>query len=409
MPHRLAPLALASAYFLSALCGSITSVAVAVYFAATGVGAWAVTGTLVAGAVAQIFAAPLLAPLFDRYPQKHIALASFCVDMAVLFVLIAWPQPVLLVAGTFISSATAGVAVPALFSLAEGLEAKGAAVAFSRMDTGRLAGNFAGLALGGLLVEVFSLRGAFLLEMAACLVSMAILMAFTSATPPPTPPAAPAATLPAAPVEPGASPAKKPSFLAQVAQAPALLLRNRTTRAALQSLWFAIIFTSLYNVALVFFAVDVLHAGGLGYAVLMQAFIVGRILGARVSGRLGNDPARGSHLRTLNLCGLVMGTGIFVAAVCGNIVIAAMGFFIAGTCNAVQVAALRLTVSQHVPQEVQPKALSSMGSINTSAMLFGYIVGAPVMGVLGPTATLLLAGAGTAAVSGVSLLRHRTA
>lgn len=71
----------------------------------------------------------------------------------------------------------------------------------------------------------------------------------------------------------------------------------------------------------------------------------------------------------------------------------------AGIGNAVQVAALRLLVVRAVPASVQPKALSAMSAANTSAMMVGYVISAPVVSYLGPAHALVLSGVGTALLS----------
>ena len=81
--------------------------------------------------------------------------------------------------------------------------------------------------------------------------------------------------------------------------------------------------------------------------------------------------------------------------------------FLGGVCNAIQVAALRIIVVGTVPDEVKPKALSTMGSINSSAMLIGYIIGAPVVSVIGPAAALAVSGIGTSVLTVGPVLKHR--
>ncbi|MBT0567805.1 hypothetical protein [Williamsia sp. CHRR-6] len=58
------------------------------------------------------------------------------------------------------------------------------------------------------------------------------------------------------------------------------------------------------------------------------------------------------------------------------------------------------------------RALSTMGSVNTAAMLCGYLIGAPVVAVLGPAGGLVLAGLGTTTMVGMGVavtwwLTHR--
>lgn len=366
---------LAFAYLLSALCGSMTAVAISVHFAESGHGAFIITGTLLAGACAHIFLTPLLAPLFDRHSAKRLGISAALIDVTMLVILIVWPHPWVLILGTFISSATAGIIMPALFTLAEHHETTNPAAAFSRLDTARLIGSFTGPMLGGLLVQVASLRSAFATEILASLIMLLVLSRSTA--PPPAPTTA------------------APGFIARIIQAPKLLFQNRQTRTALQGMWGAIIFTSIYNIALVFYAVDVLHIGGLGYAILTQAFIVGRIVGAKLAARCTTDRA----YRTVIIGGAIMGAAIALAGFVPNVVVAVASFTVAGICNAAQVAALRLLIVFAVPEAVRPKALSTMGTVNTSAMLVGYLLGAPVVNLLGPAMALIIAGVGTLTVT----------
>lgn len=376
---------LAFAYFLLSLCGTMTSVAISLHFAANDGGAALISAILVSSACAQIFIAPLLAPLFDRYSARSIAIAATICEVVLLGIILVVPIAPVLIGVSLLSSALAGLSIPALFTIAdEYSDEKNQAETFSMLDTARLVGSFAGPALGGLLLDIWSLRTAISVEIAANLVALVVILALRHANPP---------------LE-GEDESKPQSVLARVLEAPALLLRNEQSRAALMSIWAAIIFTSVFSVALVFYAVDVLEAGGLGYAFLMQAFVVGRILGARRSRTIAPPRA----LAVLTVCGIIMGISIALTGILHNLVVAIACFFIAGICNALQVAALRLVITSAVPAELQPKALSSMDSVNTSAMLVGYIIGAPIVTAVGPALALVISGSGTALLTVLSPL-----
>jgi len=368
---------LVTAYFLLSLCGTMTSVAISLHFAANDGSAALISAILVSSACAQIFIAPLLAPLFDRYSARSIAIVATICEVVLLGIILVVPIAPVLISVSLLSSALAGLSIPALFTIADKYsDEKNQAETFSTLDTARVVGSFAGPVLGGLLLDIWSLRAAISVEMAANIVTLAILLALRQANPPLA----------------SEDESKPQGFLARVLEAPALLLRNEQSRAALMSIWAAIIFTSVFSVALVFYAVDVLGAGGVGYAFLMQAFVVGRILGAQRSKTIAPPQA----LTVLTVCGIIMGISIALAGLLHNLVVAIACFFIAGICNALQVAALRLVITSAVPAEMQPKALSSMGSVNTSAILVGYIIGAPMVTAAGPALALVISGVGTA-------------
>lgn len=194
-----------------------------------------------------------------------------------------------------------------------------------------------------------------------------------------------------------------PSFFQKVLEAPSLLLKNRSSRSALTSIWGAIICTSIFNIALVFYVTSTLQASGTVYAIIAQAFIVGRIFGARFSAHLGAHNAE----KALTGAGFVMGCFIALPGLIPSMWFCIPCFFLGGVCNAVQVAALRIIVVGTAPDEVKTKALSTMGSINNSAMLIGYILGAPVVSTIGPAAALAVSGIGTSVFTVGPVLKHR--
>lgn len=72
---------LATPYALQTLFGSITVVAVTVHFVAAQASPTLVALVLLSGALAQVFADPLLAPLFDRYSRKQLAIDAALADI----------------------------------------------------------------------------------------------------------------------------------------------------------------------------------------------------------------------------------------------------------------------------------------------------------------------------------------
>lgn len=127
------------------------------------------------------------------------------------------------------------------------------------------------------------------------------------------------------------------------------------------------------------------------YAIVAQCFIVGRIIGARISARLTEANA----LPTLVKAGAAMGLCIAIPGFVPSLFVCIPFFALAGVCNALQVAALRMVIVDSVRPAIKPKALSTMGTVNNSAMLVGYIVGAPVVASIGPSLALVVAGLGT--------------
>lgn len=376
--------ALAATYFLMATCGSMTSIAISLHFATNGDGKALVAAILVSGACAQIFLSPLLAPLFDRFTAFSVAQGAAAIEALTLVALCLSPTPAFLIAGNLIVSCLAGLSVPAIFVIAEECSSESHQPrTFSLLDTARLCGGFVGPLLGGVLLDAGTLRVAFAVEIGAVAVSLIVLLLVQRFSG--------AARGSIGPEESRIS----PRFVRSIVEAPSLLLRSPRAREALTGIWAAIIFTSIYNVALVFYATQTLHVNGVLYAVIAQAFIVGRIVGARFSSRLSEQRAGD----VLVVSGVVMGICIAVPGIVPSLWLCVPLFCVAGGCNALQVSALRLVVVSTVPPEIKPKALSAMGTVNSSAMLIGYVVGAPVVAACGPAAALVLSGVGTAVLT----------
>lgn len=368
-------------YGLGAAGTTMTSVAVTLHLAQQSFGISAVTVVLVLNAVAGIVIAPVLAPLFDRYALRYLLLVGLISDACVLGIMAATPQPMLLVLGSFLSACAAGVIVPAIFQLASSTSTSAEARVFANLDTARMVGAMVGPLLSGVILEAVSFRAVLVCEILAIL--FMLLVVFCSAE---------------AKNNPGEQEQQEQaSYLARIRQAPALLFRNVQARAALQSLWGAIIFTAMYNTAIVFYAVDVLGVSGIGYAVLLQAFIAGRLLGTRLAARVDKRA-----LAVLILSGVGMGCCFLFVGLFHLLWLALGMLLLAGLCNALQVGALRILVMFAVPEHIRPKAMSTMSSVNTSAMLIGYVVSAPLLGAIGASPTLIVAGVGTAAVTVVS-------
>ena len=387
---------LAAIYFLLSLCGTMTSLSISLHFAALNEGELLVASIFVSGACAQVFVVPLLSPLFNKFSSYYIALSALFLDLLGLLAMAAYPEPLILILGNLVTACLTGLSIPSIFTIVDSQVSEGQqAKAFSFLDTARLGGGFIGPPLGGLLLDQKNLQAALLVEACAVVISLVVFLVVYKLVLYKT--AAQDESLQAENKQ------TSSNFFHKVLEAPSLLLKNRSSRFAITSIWGAIICTSIFNIALVFYATTTLQVSGTVYAIIAQAFIVGRIFGARFSARLGSHNAK----KALTGAGVAMGCFIALPGLIPSLWLCIPCFFLGGVCNAVQVAALRIIVVGTVPGEVKPKALSTMGSINSSAMLIGYIVGAPVVSALGPAAALVVSGIGTSVLTIGPVLKHR--
>lgn len=375
------------AYLLSSFANSATLVAVMVQIGAASKSGWAVAAVLLAQAIPQILLAPVATPLLTKLgPNRVVAFGAGIQAIALLGTAV-HPATFALVIMIAVRAVASILDSPALLTLAEsasrtpGDEGESAR-AFARMDTARLLGSLLGPLIGGLLIQFTTIT--WVLVVNAVAVTLMGLVAISS------PPAE-------------ASRRVTGSWWSQVREAPMLLWRSKSARRALVGLVASIVFTSIYSVAVVLYALNILELTPVLYAVLGQSFVVGRLLGSRAGARVRPDTAG----RWLLAATLLMGVGLLVPGLIPSFYVAVIGFFFAGVANAVQVAAIRMVVVSSVPAETRGRSMSTMGSINQSAGVLGMLFASPVVGLVGAAGALVVAGAGTIGAALIMALRRK--
>lgn len=363
--------------------------AVMVSFAQGEAGGWAVSAVLLCVAIPQIILAPLAAPLLDKFGPRRVVVTSATIQVALLLCVAAIPTTPVIIVIIAARSCIASLDSAALMLLADrgprSEESETNSRAFARLDTARLVGGLIGPILGGIGLEKLGLPWLFLAQAGTIAVLGAVAVFYQQRQVPQPPPT---------------------SWWHRVREAPAILFRHTSARAALSGLVLAIIFTSLFSTAQPLFAVNVLALTPVGVAVMTQFFVLGRIIGSRLSSRLKQSNASGWLLRAT----VLMGVGLLLPGIAQTNVTAAVGFAIAGVANAVQVASIRLIVVGAVPEHTRGRALAAMGSVNQTAGVLGTALAAPTLALVGPPGALTVAGTGTvlaAALTAFLRLRNK--
>ncbi|MFV8381720.1 MFS transporter [Corynebacterium hindlerae] len=351
---------------LITILGSASGIAVSLQLVELGWGTWVITWAVLANLLPSLIVAPLVAPLMDSLPLNRLGAAALGLEAVAAIVIVLLDTPPLLLGYVLAVGVLSCLTSPILLTLASEAEST-AAVSFSKMDTARTLGLLVGPALGGLLFDLSGYRVPIVLEALALLFGAAVL--FLMATPPTQIP-------------------REKSWRARILAAPRFLITDPSSRTALLVLTPSVAFTAVYSVANIFIARDLLGLTGVGYAVIIQCFVVGRIIGARLGSRIS------AALPTLIASSLAMGSGLVVAGISTAVFLVGLGFFVSGVANSVQVAALRLVIAAEAGP-LLPKALSSVGSINSGAMLVGTVGATPLIDASGPSHALAIAGCGT--------------
>jgi MFS family permease len=170
----------------------------------------------------------------------------------------------------------------------------------------------------------------------------------------------------------------------------AVLLADRTVAIVLTTAIGALAFFSISMSAELFFVTDVLHAGDIGYGVLLSLWTAGMVLGATTVVRR-ITPAR---LTTVALAGIALqGAGLLGASLAGVLGTALIGFALGGVAHGVKNVVLRTLIHRRVPDALRGRAFAGYNAARNAAELGAIGLGGVLVGVIGSRAALALSGA----------------
>jgi MFS family permease len=169
----------------------------------------------------------------------------------------------------------------------------------------------------------------------------------------------------------------------------AVLLADRTLAVTLAASVGALLFFTISATAEVFFATDVLGAGGTGFGLMLTFWTLGMVGGAI---GLARRVPRG-WLATGALAALCLqGAGIAGAAAAGVLGVALAGMVVGGLGHGVKNVLLRTLIHQRVPDAARGRAYAAYNAARNAAELGALSAGGVLVGVLGARAALAIAG-----------------
>jgi MFS family permease len=164
-----------------------------------------------------------------------------------------------------------------------------------------------------------------------------------------------------------------------------------------------VVFAVMDNVALVFFAKDTLEAGDSGYGALISVWTAGMVAGIfLVARRLGKQAlAPGVILADASTGVAVLGAAawpVFPLAICL--------FVVGGAGNGIGNVARRSLIHHRTPDRLHGRVFAANAALLSSGQIAAVALGGILVEAIGPRVTLLLAGAGTIAVSFIGLAAY---
>jgi MFS family permease len=164
-----------------------------------------------------------------------------------------------------------------------------------------------------------------------------------------------------------------------------------------------VVFAVMDNVALVFFAKDTLETGDSGYGILVSAWTAGMVAGIFLVAR---------RLRTQSLApGVILAdatTGVAVlTAAAWPVFPFAIGLFVVGGAgNGIGNVARRSLIHHRTPDRLHGRVFAANAALLSSGQIAAVALGGIFVEAIGPRVTLLVAGAGTVAVSIFGLVAY---
>jgi MFS family permease len=194
-------------------------------------------------------------------------------------------------------------------------------------------------------------------------------------------------------------------LLREMREGLATTMRASALRTVVLASAAAFLFSGMLNVAELLLAKRVLHAGSVGFSVLVAMFGVGILAGSLAGARNG----RISDYKRRYLSAIVLlGIGLLAAGVAPNLATAAVAFAACGFANGSFLVHQRLLIQVVVPNRLLGRVFGVVDAAIAWAFAIAFLSGGALVAALGARGTLVLAGASTILVglAAVAALRR---
>lgn len=279
------------------------------------------------------------------------------------------------------------VAGPAEFTLVAQLTTGDSRANHGRVETARYAGFTAGPLIGGALAAAGGTQAALLANAASFLVVIALVAPLARAGRSSTKRRARAAATDELAAAADASEVPAPRERAR--DGIAALRADRHVGTALVAVVASLLFMTATAVADVFFAVDVLGAGEVGYGVLVATWTLGMAAGALVLAPRLRRAALGTGVI---LAVGVQGAGIAAPGLWPTFAFAVIAAAIGGLAHGTKNVLVRTLIHEGVPAGLRGRAFAAFNGARNGAELVALAGGGVLLTAVGPRSTVLVAG-----------------
>jgi predicted MFS family arabinose efflux permease len=320
------------------------------------------------------FLAPMLTAKVDQYPLRSVLPAIYAAEAGV-FVLLA------LLAGSFSLALVLALALldGALMLTARGLS-RGAVNAVLQpkgllrdgnglLNVGFATASVGGAALGGLLVNLFGVATALLVD-AASFAVVAVVLATCMGMP--------------------RTESEPEPFLARTRAGLRYARRNRVARFLICGEGLAVVFFTLIVPIEIVYAAETLDTSDLGYGILLSSWGAGIVLGSLVF--LG---VRRHSVSTLILTStLAIGGAYLGMAVARELWVACAFSIVGGLGNGVQWVSVMTALQESTPHDLQARITGLLESVTSATTGIGFLIGGVITAITAPPTAFAVSGIG---------------
>ena len=182
------------------------------------------------------------------------------------------------------------------------------------------------------------------------------------------------------------------------------LFRDPSLAIVMAVSFFSLLFMTAIWTAEVFFVVDDLGGGEIGYGLLMTSWTLGMAVGALgLAPRIGT----GALVTVALLATAIQGLGLATPAIVLSMVVAVISFIAGGLAHGVKNVLVRTLIHVRVPRHLQGRSFAAYNGLRNGAELLALLGGATLVSLAGPRLTILTAGVVSMLVGLAGLAVHR--
>ncbi len=347
--RRIRAFALLTAILLSSMGDEVVLVAAVFRLAETGNSLW-VTALLVAQIGPLILLAPLAGVVLDRFDTGRVLILACAGQGAVILPAVWFPHPGVLVLCMLAVSSMAAFVNPAVLTLLPSAAGELSPVHANSLFEGvRASATVVGPLAGGVLVGLFGVTPALLLDSASFLVAAGTFLLLGVRRP---------------------AVSTSGTLWSGAAEGARHLLRTRLFRVLTPVLVVAVAATATTNVAMVFVVREVMGHGATVFGLLTAGWGAGLLLGALAVSLLRPTPSG----RGVALAAALVGAALALWAWFPVLGVAALCVVLAGAGNSVHNILLRSVVHRSTPEPLLGRAHALMGSVVNSGFVVGFLI-----------------------------------